>query len=316
MHYRSIEGDTMKPGRSTRYFLISLLVLASTLLILANVSAARAETPQQVLDEIARLNAIADNQPEDYINPHPRHEAFLAGPSFNGENWTYLIINGNGGNKAVNGPTTFDNSSAGLTANEELIFSQVYDPDHDSEYPYQYNNVAMIGMQGYMPTILKEIVWTFEMKVEPGFYGTTGFVIEPQGTFASDGSFALPFDFAGVSYAGPENVISGLRCTSVINWTQIHSIPIANIDPFVWNEYKIIFDRQDQHNVTALVFVNETQVCQMDLPNFSQTEVQIWSDNYLVTLDPSDPQNVIIGFNNKESPQSVLFDDIAVWAHP
>ena len=154
------------------------------------------------------------------------------------------------------------------------------------------------------------------MKIEPSFYGTTGFVIEPQETFASNGSFALPFDFAGVSYAGPENVISGLRCTSVINWTQVDNIPIANVDPFAWNEYKIIFEHQDQHNVTASVFINEMQACQMDIPNFSQTEVQIWSDNYLITPDPSDPENIVIGFNNQGSSQSVLFDNIAVRAHP
>jgi hypothetical protein len=306
----------MKPGRSTRYVPISLLVLMATLLILANVNTARAETLQQVLDEIARLNALADNQPENYSNPHPRHETFSNLPSFDGEDWNYLLINGNGGNISVNGPTTFDNSSAGLAANEELIFGQVYDPDHDSEYPYQYNNVAMIGMQGYMPTASRDIIWDFDMKIEPGFYGTTGFVIEPQGTFASDGSFALPFDLVGISYAGSENVISGLRCTSVINWTQVDNIPITNVDPFVWNDYKVIFERQNQHNVNASVFVNEAQVCQLDIPNFSQTEVQIWSDNYRITPDPSDPENLVIGFNNKESPQSVLFDDIAVRAHP
>ena len=182
----------MKPGRSTRLVLISLLVLMATLLILAKVNAAHAETPQQVLDEIARLNAITDNQPENYSNPHPRHETFSNWPSFDGEDWTYLLINGNGGNVSVNGPTTFDNSSAGLAANKELIFSQVYDPDHDSEYPYQYNNVAMIGMQSYMPTAAKNIFWTFSMKIEPGFYGTTGFVIGSPSPLRRRGEQAEP----------------------------------------------------------------------------------------------------------------------------
>ena len=306
----------MKPNRTTRYLLFLLLIPAVTLTFLALVRPVHADTSQQVLDEIARLNIVADNQPENYSNPHPRHDAFSVWPTFDSEDWTYLLINGNGGNVSVNGPTSFDNSSAGATANGKLTLGQVFDSDHASEYPYQYNNVAMIGMRGYIPTELKDIIWTFSMKVELGFYGTTGFVIEPQGTFGTDGRFALPFDFVGISYAGLENVISGLRCTSVINWTQVDNTLIENIDPFVWNEYKIIFERQDRHNVTASVFVNETQVCQMDLPNFSQTEVQIWSDNYLITPDPSDPENVVIGFNNKESPQSVLFDDVAVRAHP
>ena len=306
----------MRSNRTTRYLFVSLPVLIVILTFLACASPVHADMPQQVLDEIARLNAVADEQPEDYKNPHPRHDAFLAWPAFDGEDWTYLLINGNGGNVSVNGPTTFDNSSAGLTTNDELVFSQVFDSDHDSEYPYQYNNVAMIGMQGYMPTELKDIIWTFDMKIEAGFYGTTGFVIEPQGTFSPNGSFALPFDLVGINYAGPENAISGLRCTSAINWILVDNIPIVDVDPFVWNEYEIIFERQDQHNVTVLVFVNDVQVCEMGIPNFSQTEVQIWSDNYLIVPDPSNPENMLINFNNKENPQSVLFDNIAVRAHP
>ena len=306
----------MRPNSTVRYLLISLLTLTVILTFLACARPAHAEMPQQVLEEIARLNAVADNQPENYSNPHPRHDVFLVWLTFDGGDWTYLLINGNGGNVVVNGPTAFDNSSAGVTANNELIFSQVYDPDHDSEYPQQYNNVAMIGMPGYMPTAKKNIVWNFNMKIEPGFYGTTGFIIEPQGTFASNGRFALPFDFAGISYAGPENAISGLRCTSVIAWTLVENIPITNIDPFVWNEYEIVFERQGQHDVSASVFANDTQICQMNIPNFSQTEVQIWSDNYLIAPDPADPENMLVGFNNKENPQSVLFDNIAVKAHP
>lgn len=306
----------MKSNRTKRHLLFSLLVPTVILTFLACAGPVHADMPQQVLDEIARLNAVADSQPEKYSNPHPRHDTFLKWPMFDGEDWIYLLINGNGGNASVNGPTTFDNSSAGVTTNDELVFSQIFDPDHDSEYPYQYNNVAMIGMQGYMPTATKDIIWNFSMKVEPGFYGTTGFIIEPQGTFAPDGSFALPFDFAGISYAGPENAISGLRCTSVINWILVDDIPIVGVDPFVWNEYEIIFERQDQHNVTALVFVNDVQACEMSIPNFSLTEVQIWSDNYLIVPDPSDPENMLINFNNKEDPQSVFFDDIKVRAHP
>jgi hypothetical protein len=250
-------------------------------------------------------------------NPHPRKDNFSKWPDFGeGEDWRYFIIDGNGGNISVNGPTTFDNSTAEVTSNKELRFFQVYDPDFDTEYPGQYNNVFMIGFQGYIPNTQRDIVWNFDMKIEPGLYGTTGLVIEPKDTFAPDGNFALPFDFFGVTYAGDENYNSGLRCTNVVNWAPVSQDPINTVDPFQWNGYEIRFHFVDSETVLASIAINDTQVCQLTIANYGETELQIWLDNYKITLDPSAPQGYTIGFNNKETPQGILFDNIAAKAKP
>jgi hypothetical protein len=250
-------------------------------------------------------------------NPHPRKDNFSKWPDFGeGEDWRYFIIDGNGGNISVNGPTTFDNSAAEVTSNKELRFFQVYDPDFDAEYPGQYNNVFMIGFQGYIPNTQRDIIWNFDMKIESGLYGTTGMVIERKDTFAPDGNFALPFDFFGVIYAGEENFNSGLSCASVVNWTPISRDPINGVDPFQWNAYEIRFHLVDSETVLASIAVNDTQVCQTTIANYGETEIQIWLDNYKFTLDPSSPQGYTIGFNNEETPQGILFDNIAAKAMP
>jgi hypothetical protein len=250
-------------------------------------------------------------------NPHPRKDNFSNWPSFGAdEDWQALIIDGTGGNISVNGPTTFDNSSAEITTGKELHFFQVYDSDFEAEAPYQYNNVCMLGFPGYLPTTERDVIWNYEMKIEPGLYGSTGFVVEHQGTFASDGTFALPFTFFGISYAGEGNFNPGLSCTNVVDWVPVWQAPVTGVDPFVWNSYEINFHWIDNATVQATISVNDTQVCQTTLDNYGATEVQIWLDNYQVSLDPSNPQGYSIGFSNGEDPQGVLYDNIAVKAKP
>jgi hypothetical protein len=249
-------------------------------------------------------------------NQH-KQDSFSQWPGFGeGEDWRYLIFDGNSGNIAVNGPTTFDNSTAEVTQENQLHFSQAYDPDFDAEYPYQYNNVFMIGFQGYQPDPQKDVVWSYEMKIEPGVYGTTGFVVERKDTFTPAGTFALPFDFFGVSYAGEENFNPGLQCSSVVNWAPVSQVPINGVDPFQWNDYEIRFHFVDSATVQASISVNKTEVCQATLANYGETEVQLWLDNYKVTLDPASPVGYTIGFNNQETPQGIFFDNISVKTKP
>jgi hypothetical protein len=256
-------------------------------------------------------------EPDSGGNPNPSKDNFSKWPDFGeGEDWRYFIIDGNGGNISVNGPTTFDNSTAEINSDKNLRFFQVYDPDFELEYPGQYNNVFMIGFQGYIPNAQRDILWNFDMKIEPGLYGTTGLVIERKDTFAPDGNFALPFDFFGVTYAGEENYNSGLRCTNVASWIPLSGDPINAVDPFQWNAYEIRFHFVDSETVLASISVNATEVCQTTIANYGETEVQIWLDNYKVTLDPSAPQGYIIDYNNQETPQGVLFDNIAAKAKP
>ncbi|RPJ27571.1 MAG: hypothetical protein EHM33_07525 [Chloroflexi bacterium] len=250
-------------------------------------------------------------------NPAPQKDNFSQWPDFGeGQDWRYYIVDGNSGSVSVNGILPFDNSTAEITSGNELRFLQDYDADFDEEYPAQYNNVAMIGFQGYIPNTQRDIVWKFDMKIEPGTYGTTGFVIERKDTFAPDGTVALPFDFFGVTYAGEENYNVGLRCSDVVDFLPVSQDLIAGVDPFVWNDYEIRFHLVDSETVLASISVNNTEVCQTTRANVGETEVQIWLDNYKVTFDPLNPLGYSLGYNNQETPQAVLFDNIQAKAKP
>jgi hypothetical protein len=257
------------------------------------------------------------NNPVQKDNLAPRKDNFSKWPDFGeGYDWRYYVVNGNHGSISVNNTLPFDNSMAEVTAGKELRFFQVYDPDFDDEYPGQYNNIFMIGFQGYVPNTERDILWNFDMKIEPDTYGSTGFVIERKDTFAADGSVALPFDFFGVGYAGPESYHAGLRCMDMVDFTLISQDLIAGVDPFAWNAYEIRFHLLDSATIQASISVNGTEVCQASRANYGETEIQIWLDNYKLTYDPLNPQDYSLGYYNKETPQAVLFDDIEAKAKP
>lgn len=250
-------------------------------------------------------------------NPAPKKDNFSQWPDFGeGQDWLYYGVDGNSGSVSVNGALPFDNSTAEITSGKELHFLQVYDVDFDEEYPAQYNNVFMIGFQGYIPTTARDIIWNFDMKIEPGTYGTTGFIVERKDTFAPDGTIAQPFNFFGVTYAGEENYNAGLRCSSVVDFVPVSQDLLVGVDPFAWNAYEIRFHFVDSVTVLASISVDGTEVCQTTLANYGETEVQLWLDNYKVTYDPLDPWSYSLGFNNKETPQGVLFDNIQAKAKP
>jgi hypothetical protein len=250
-------------------------------------------------------------------NPAPRKDNFAKWPDFGeGHDWHYYIVDGNAGSVSVNGPLPFDNSMAEITVGKELRFFQMYDADFEAEHPAQYNNIFMIGFQGYVPNAARDIIWNFDMKIEPDTYGTTGFIIERKDTFGPDGRFALPFDFFGVTYAGEENYNAGLRCASVDNFVPVSQDLIAGVDPFEWNAYEIRFHLVNSETVLASIIVNGAAVCEMPIANYGETEIQIWLDNYKTTLDPLNPWGYNLGYNNKENTQSVLFDNIAAKAKP
>ncbi len=256
-------------------------------------------------------------KPTSDNNQHPRKDNFSKWPDFGeGEDWRYYIVDGNNGAISVNGPLPFDNSTAEITSGKELHFLQVYDADFDEEILSPYNNIFMIGFQGYAPNTERDILWNFDMKIDQNTYGSTGFVIEQKDTFAPDGTIALPFNFFGVTYAGPENSFSGLSCTNMIDFMPASWEPIAGVDPFEWNAYEIRFHLVDSENVLATVSVNDTEACQATLANYGETEIQIWLDNYKVIYDPSNPLGYSIGFHNKEIPQGVLYDNIEAKAKP
>ncbi len=102
----------------------------------------------------------------------------------------------------------------------------------------------------------------------------------------------------------------------MVNWVPVWQASVSGVDPFAWNSSEIRFHRIDSATVQATISVNDTQVCQTNIDNYGATEVQIWLDNYQVSLDSSSPLGYTIGFSNGADPQGVLFDNIAVKAKP
>lgn len=250
-------------------------------------------------------------------NPPPQKENFSQWPDFGeSQTWRFYGVNGNGSNVSVNGVLPFDNSTIEITPDKALRFSQGYDTDFDAEYPFQYNNVFMIGFQGYRPTTQRDIVWSFDMKLDPNIYGTTGFFIEPKDSFAADGSVAKPFNFFGVSYSGGQNINAGVSCSDVVDFAIVSQTPIADVDTFAWNTYEIRFHLVDSETVQATISMDSTEVCQSTRANYGATEVQIWLDNNQVLFDPTSPLGYILSFGNEEIPQTVLFDNIQVKVEP
>jgi len=285
-------------------FLVLLLAFAPP----SGVAAQNRTLDDPVAQEIARLEAAAANIPGNYVNPPDAKETFSDLPTPPDAIWQYLTINGAGQNVVNQGPA-FHNSSAQVVQGDRksLKFSQVFDVDFATEEPYQlYNNVYLVGFAGYLPTADKVVI-KFKMRVDPGYYGTTGVFLEPQDTFDNQGNFQIPADWFGVSYAGPENFNAGLNCSYVIAWTPLSMQPI-NADPFQWNNYKITLTKIDQAHMEATLKVNGEPVCSQVMPRFP-IELQIWSDNYKVTVDEN---GMNLGFNNKETPQASYFDNISV----
>lgn len=255
--------------------------------------------------------------PESSGNPPPQKDNFSKWPDFGeGQAWRHYVVDGNSGSVSVNGALPFDNSEAEITSGKELRFVQVYDTDFDTEYPAQYNNIFMVGLQGYSPNTQRDIIWNFDMQIEPDTYGTAGFVVERKDTFAPDGTVAQPFDFFGVTYAGEENYNAGLRCSSVVDFMPVSQDLIVGVDPFAWNAYEIRFHFVDSTTVLASMSVNNTEVCQATLENYGETEIQIWLDNNKVVYDPLSPVGYTLSYNNQETPQAILYDNIQVKAKP
>lgn len=240
-------------------------------------------------------------------------EDFSGWPTF-GENelWRYIFIAGYDNHIEVNGQSSYGNSSAFITRRKELQVSQQYDPNFELSGPY-YNGLALTGFLGFKPEKNRDITWNFRLKIDPNTYGTAGFVVEPQDSFGPDGIYAMPYSIFGVLYSGKGNYNAGLRCYSVVEWFPVLQEPIRGVNPFRWNDYKIRFRYIDDATVQATMFVNDRRVCQQEIANWGETEIQLWLDNYKLTLpDPEDPYNIALDYYNEQTPQNIWVDDISV----
>jgi len=79
----------------------------------------------------------------------------------------------------------------------------------------QYNNAFAIGMPDFAPTWTQKVVAQFQMKIDPGYQGSTGLWIEARNTFDKDGimvSGGFP-GAIGVSFVSNEStkLINGMK---------------------------------------------------------------------------------------------------------
>jgi len=263
--------------------------------------------------ETQRLQAAGADP--NYINPSAQSD------SFSGELspvWAFEISNGAG---LIGHTLQFHNSSISLK--NGLTISQYFDPAFDQESlaveqpaSPRYNNASLIGFQGYQPTPGEDVLFQARMQVSSNFYGSAGFMLQPQGTLLADGSFQgrfnnQAFTLFGICFIGPESNLFGKKGATVekvINWwpDEIQGLDVDMHEP---HTYLLRLHWVDEHSWIGTVFVDGQVVSTMSLPPLGPVEVQIWSDNY--AMDTSISGIPMIGYQNGET-KWIRFQEISV----
>jgi hypothetical protein len=303
----------------TRNFTMSislLILLALALLALLAWLFGPALTGQLMAwQETQRLQA-AGADPR-HLNPPLQKETFddTLSPA-----WAFSVINGAG--QVGPGPA-FHNTR--LTLDHGLTITQAFDPDFEHESPkpgqpasQRYNNATLIGFQGYQPTPGEDVVFQARMQVSPEFYGSAGFMVQPQGTILSDGSFQgrfknQAFTLFGIAFMGPESSLfgkSGATVQRVVNWWPELVWPLA-MDMHTLHTYQLRLHWVDARTWSGITSVDGQVLSELSLPPLGPLEVHIWGDNYrLGTAFTGTPE---IGFQNGPT-KWVRFEEVSAWA--
>ena len=152
----------------------------------------------------------------------------------------------------------------------------------------QYNNLTLIGGQGFHPTPTSDVVLQFSSRASENFYGTAGVILQPLGTLSEDGVFAGPFDMFGFSIAGEESSIQGINgglCYLALNWMPVKVSPLP-VDVHSWQIYEIRLRWMSRTKWLGSMSVDGKPISEMSLPAFGPIEVHVWSDNSLVLHRP------------------------------
>ena len=282
--------------------------------------------------ETKRLRASGADP--DWENPAPQEDRF-AGESLDELSpvWALEVINGGGGPSPfpllergeTPVPTKFHVTELSLKDGLEII--QRFDHDYEAErgpgpYPYspdnarQYNNATLVGFRGYQPTPTEDILMECELYVHPDFYGSSGCILEPVGTLQDDGQFKDGrFSFFGLSLMGPGSTIQGIRgATAVLalNWWPAKVIALPDVDIYQPHLYSVRLRWVDEKTWLGTLLVDGMQLAETEMPPLGPVEVQLWSDNYVITS--SNPRKAPeIAYGNGQY-QSTHFSHVAVRA--
>lgn len=239
-------------------------------------------------NEARLLERRAGHLLDVYANPAPGEDLFTDGLS--SDFWDFMIINGAG---KVSNASAWHAVEAIIQ--DGLILRHLPDPDFrdetsESRKPAaeRYNNVTLIGGRGYQPTQSEDVVLTFTARSSESFYGSAGVVVQPMDTLQKDGHFTKPFDMFGFSVIGAESSlaeVSGPLCYLALNWAPGPVLPLQ-IDPSDWHTYELRLHRVNKIKWLGSIAVDGIEMCQIPMPAFGPVEVQVWSDNYLITSTP------------------------------
>lgn len=270
-----------------RFTWIVLLVLTPAVLF-AGLNFQQLVSVWTVSNETRQLERRAAYAPENVENPAPLTEDFEDGLST--AFWNFTIINGAG---QASNETTWH--AVEMEIDHQLTLRHVLDPQFETESAdwhepssEQYNNVTLIGGSGFQPTSSSDMVVEFKSRVDENFYGTAGVVLQPQGTLQADGLFAKPFDMFGFSVIGNESSFNGANgsvCYLALNWAPVQ-VEAMNVDPELWHIYQIRLHQVSRIEWMGTVSVDGSELCRMTMPAFGPVEIQVWSDNYLVSTQP------------------------------
>jgi len=270
-----------------RFTWIVLLVLTPAVLF-AGLNFQQLVSAWTVSNETRQLERRAAFAPEGVENPAPLTENFEAGLSTTF--WDFTIINGAG---QASNETAWH--AVEMEIDHQLTLRHVQDPQFETESAdwhepssEQYNNVTLIGGSGFQPTSSSDVIVEFKSRVDENFYGTAGVVLQPQGTLQADGLFAQPFDMFGFSVIGNESSFNGANgsvCYLALNWAPVQ-VEAMNVEPEVWHTYQIRLHQVSRIKWMGTVSVDGSELCRMTMPAFGHMEIQVWSDNYLVSTQP------------------------------
>ena len=225
----------------------------------------------------------------DFQNPAPLTDQFTGATS--SDFWNFFIINGAG-------PVSREDAwhAASVTFEPVLTIQHLRDPHFDGEDSSlfrkpaagRYNNVSLIGGRGYRPTPSTDIVLTFNSRTSEAFYGTGGVIFQPSGTLQENGWFVKPFDMFGFSVIGETSDLEGT--SGPICYLALKAIP-AQVEPLqvdarAWHSYELRLHWISQTEWLGILKVDQVEQCQISMPAFGPIEVQVWSDNALVSQKP------------------------------
>jgi hypothetical protein len=306
--------DRAKRRRSLRvmFLLPSILFLGlNSLQLFSNWS---------IWSEARRLERLATQNVDDFQNPAPAADPFEG--TLSSDFWNFAFINGGG---KVSTASTWH--AASITFENGLIIHHFADPDFDKEdsflfrqpAPVRYNNVSLIGGRGFRPTLSSDVVLKFRSRNSEAFYGTAGVIFQPVGILQENGVFTGPYDMFGFSVIGRASDMDGTN--GPVCYLALQAMPVQvdalQADSSTWHSYELRLQVVSQTEWLGIVKVDDVVQCQISMPPFGPVEVQVWSDNALVTQKPRRWWEIAPAMNLKfENGGEKLFqvDDIQISA--